>query len=447
MRYLPHTPDDIQSMLDTVGVKDIDSLFTNVPDDVKLKEPLNLPDALSEWELNALMDRLSRDTAPTADWKLFLGAGCYDHYVPSAVSFLLSRSEFVTAYTPYQPEVSQGTLQGIYEYQTLVCRLLGMEVANGSMYDGASALAEALLMAMRITKKNRVAVSAAIHPLYRSVAKTYLTPAGFGMVELPYGPDGRTDLSALAGCEDIAAVAVQSPNFFGCIEDIAGVSEYTHGRGCLTVAAFTEPLAYGLLKSPGAQGADIVCGEGRSMGLPMSLGGSSLGMFASKMEHVRRMPGRIVGKTADREGRRGFVVTLATREQHIRRERATSNICTNQSLCALGAAMYMSSLGKTGIRELAKINHDKAEYLKSRLGAEGFGARFDSPTFNEFVVEFPGGFDEVYDHLLDTGIVAGLPLGTFYPELGNCCLMCATETRTKDDIDTLVEEIATCMKR
>ncbi len=441
MRYLPHTKEDISAMLKAVGVDGLDGLFSTVPEDCLKRGPLNLPDPLTEWELNLHMASLADSMATMPEYKIFVGAGSYEHFIPSSVLALLGRSEFVTAYTPYQPEMSQGTLQGIFEYQTLACHLLGMEVANASMYDGASALAEALLMAVRTTKKRKVAISTLIHPHYREVVRTYLRPTGYEVVELPYLEDGKTDLSALDGMTELAGIAVQSPNFFGCIEDLDAVHERALESEAMFISSFTETLAYGLLKNPGSCGADIVCGEGQSLGLPQSFGGPSLGIFATKMKYVRRMPGRLVGKTVDRNGRRGFVLTLATREQHIRREKATSNICTNQGLCALGAAMYMASLGKKGIRELARLNYDKAEYLKDQLRKAGFRIKFDSPTFNEFVVESPGRLEPTYNKLLEEKIVAGLPLAPFYPELANHYLMCVTETKTKEDMDTLVRGI------
>jgi len=438
MRYLPHTEEDISTMLKVVGVDSLDGLFSAIPERCRKRGSLNLPDPLTEWELDVHMASLADAMAAMPEHKLFVGAGSYEHYIPSSVSSLLGRSEFVTSYTPYQPEVSQGTLQGIFEYQTLICRFLGMEVANASMYDGASALAEGLLMAARITKKRKVALSVLVHPHYREVVKTYLRPTGYGVVELPYLENGKTDLSVLDGVTELAAIAVQSPNFFGCIEDLASVHERALESEAMFIASFTEAIAYGLLKSPGSCGADIVCGEGQSLGIPQSFGGPSLGVFATKMKHVRSMPGRLVGKTVDKTGKRGFVLTLATREQHIRREKATSNICTNQGLCALGAAMYMASLGKNGIRELSRLNYDKTEYLKGQLRKAGFKIRFDSPTFNEFVVESPGSFELTYNKLLEERIVAGLPLAPYFPELTNHYLMCVTETKTKRDMDTVV---------
>jgi glycine dehydrogenase subunit 1 len=441
MRYLPHTQEEIAYMLEAVGVKSLDGLYPTVPEDCRRKQDLDLPEPLTEWELTDLAHSLSATMAVSPEYKVFLGAGSYEHRIPAAVSYLLGRSEFATSYTPYQPEMSQGTLQAIYEYQTLVARLLGMEVANASLYDGASALAEALLMAIRIKKRNKIALSRLIHPLYRRVVQTYLEPTGLEIVELACREDGRTDLSSLDGMEDLAAVAVQSPNFFGCVEDLKAVGEEARRQEALFVSSFTEALAYGLLEAPGRLGADIVCGEGQSLGIPRSFGGPGLGMFATKMDYVRSIPGRLVGQGKDAEGNRGFVLTLATREQHIRREKATSNICTNQSLCALAAAMYMATLGGTGMRELASLNRDKAEYLKRALEKEGFRLAFGSPTFNEFVVEGTPAFAETYDRLVDRRIVAGLPLAPYYPELPNHYLLCVTETKSREDLDELVREM------
>jgi glycine dehydrogenase subunit 1 len=442
MRYLPHTEQDINAMLKVIGVDSLEGLFATIPKDCRREEELNLPEPLTEWELNKHMDGLAAGMAVSPEYKVFMGAGSYEHYIPETVRQLILRSEFFTAYTPYQPEISQGTLQAIYEYQTLVTRLLGMDVANASMYDGASGLAEALLMSIRISKRKKVAVSTAIHPLYREVVKTYLAPTGYEIVELPYLADGRTDLSGITNPEELAGVAVQSPNFFGCVEDLKTLGEKIHtDPKTLFVVAFSEPLAYGMLKSPGSLGADVACGEGQSFGIPRSFGGPGLGMFAATKKCLRSMPGRLIGQTVDRDGKRGFVLTLATREQHIRREKATSNICSNQGLCATMSAMYMASIGGTGIRKLARLNHDKARYLKTGLAQAGFELPFASPTFNEFVVKFPDGFDETYRKLFDKKIVAGVPLETWYPELADCYLMCATETLSKEDLDELVKEV------
>ncbi len=442
MRYLPHTSEEIAAMLQVVGADNLDDLFKAIPDDCRRKDDLSLPEALTEWDLNNHMSALAATVAVSPEYKVFMGAGSYCHYIPASISYLLGRSEFSTAYTPYQPEISQGTLQAIYEYQTLVTRLLGMEVANASMYDGASALAEAMLMAIRITRRKKVAVSSVIHPLYRRVLQTYLAPTEYEVVEIPYLANGRTDLSQLKNLEDLAAVAIQSPNFWGCIEDLKTIGEQVHSDPkTLLVVSFTEPLAFGLLKNPGSLGADIACGEGQSLGIPPSFGGPGLGMFAARKQYVRNMPGRLIGQTVDKDGRRAFVLTLATREQHIRREKATSNICSNQGLCATTAAMYMAALGGTGIRELARQNHDRAEYLKSELKKAGFTISFDCPTFNEFVVEFPADFKMTHERLLEKKIVAGLSLAPYYPEFANHYLLCATETSSKEDMDTLVKEV------
>ncbi len=442
MRYLPHTDEDIAEMLKAVGKESLDALFSTIPEACRRRTDLELPEALTEWELNDIMGSLAGSMAVFSEYKIFLGAGSYEHFIPAALTYLLERSEFSTAYTPYQPEISQGTLQAVFEYQTLVAALLGMDIANASLYDGASALAEALLMAARVSRRQKVALSSLINPLYRRVVRTYLEPAGFEILELPYAADGRTDLNRLGNLDDLAAIAVQSPNIFGCIEDLAAIGNLTRGTKTLFIASFTEPLAYGLYKSPGSQGADIACGEGQSFGIPQSYGGPGLGMFACLKPYLRSMPGRLVGQTTDREGKRGFVLTLATREQHIRREKATSNICTNSSLCAINSAMYMGSLGGTGLRELAKLNYDKTEYLKKALNRAGFKTPFASPTFNEFVVEFPAGFETTYQRLLDRRIVAGLPLARYYPELPNCYLLCVTETKTREDLDTLVDRLS-----
>ncbi|MCP4754847.1 MAG: aminomethyl-transferring glycine dehydrogenase subunit GcvPA [Proteobacteria bacterium] len=441
MRYLPHTDQDVSSMLSAIGKNSLESLFSTVPRDCRLEEGLKLPEPLTEWELNDHMESLADAVGCAGKSRVFMGAGSYRHYIPESVRYLLGRSEFSTAYTPYQPEISQGTLQGIFEYQTLVARLLDMDVANASLYDGASALAEALLMAVRVTKRKKVAVSELINPLYLRVVDTYFSPTEFEMVRIPHLDNGRTDLEKIGPLDELAAVAVQSPNFMGIVEDLKMVGEKTEKEKTLFVCCFSEALSYGLLKAPGHYGTDIVCGEGQSFGIPQSFGGPGLGMFASRQKYVRSVPGRLVGQTTDLDGQRGFVLTLATREQHIRREKATSNICSNQGLCAMAAAMYMASVGGTGLRELARLNFDKTEYLKRELKQAGFKLPFDSPTFNEFVVEFPDGFETVWRDLLEKGIVAGLPLGKYYPEMEGRYLMCVTETLSKDDLDFLVGEV------
>ena len=443
MRYLPHTQEDIEQMLQVTGAADLDALFASIPEDCRRTDEMKLPEPLTEWELNGHMDCMAASMGTPPFYKVFMGAGSYHHHIPEITRQLLLRSEYFTAYTPYQPEISQGTLQTIYEYQSLVCRLLGMDVANASMYDGASGLAEALLMTIRASRRKKVAISRAVHPLYRRVVDTYFAPTGFEVVELPVGADGRTDLSGLGDLGELAGVAVQSPNFFGCIEDLEAAGTTIHAdKKTLFVVAFSEPLAYGLLKSPGACGADIACGEGQSFGIPQSFGGPGLGMFAARQKYVRTMPGRLIGKTTDKDGKTGFVLTLATREQHIRREKATSNICSNQGLCATASTMYMAALGGTGIRALARLNRDRAEYLKASLADAGYASPFGAPTFNEFVVRFPDGFADTWQALLKKKIVAGLPLAPYYPELADCWLMCVTETTPKSVIDALVKEVA-----
>jgi glycine dehydrogenase subunit 1 len=441
MRYLPHTPDEIDAMLKVVGAESLDSLFSTIPQDCRRHTDMDLPEPMTEWELMDRLNRMAETMGTRPEYTVYIGAGSYQHYIPSTVTYLQQRSEFSTSYTPYQPEMSQGTLQALYEYQTLVARLLGMEAANASLYDGASALAEALLMAIRITGRRKVAISTLIHPSYRRVVRTYLEPTDYEIVELPRLKNGLTDPSSVSDIEDLAAVAIQSPNFFGCIEEIRDFAEKAHNTSALLVTSFTEALAYGLLKSPGSLGADIVCGEGQSLGIPCSFGGPGLGIFAGKMEHVRNMPGRLVGQTTDIEGKRGFVLTLATREQHIRREKATSNICTNNSLCAITAAMYLASVGGSGMHQLAMLNHDKSEYLKRALRKAGFKVPFESPTFNEFVIVSKAGLEKSYERLLEKKIVAGLPLSPFYPEMAGHYLFCVTEMISREEMDILIGEI------
>lgn len=442
MRYLPHTEEEIAEMLAVIGQQSLADLFAHIPADTRFQGELDIPGPLSEWDLTTHLEAFGRSMFTGSSRAVLIGAGSYDHYIPEIVRSLSGRSEFLTAYTPYQPEMAQGTLQGIFEFQTLTARLLGTEVANASMYDGASALAEALLMALRIGKKKRtVAISSAIHPHYREVVQTYLEPGPFEIVELSLGDDGRTDLSALSAIDDLAGVAIQSPNFFGIIEDHQQGADFVHGLGALYIACFSEPLTFGLFKNPGSAGADIVCGEGQSFGMKQSFGGSGLGMFGCKQEFVRNMPGRVVGQTVDKDGKRGFVLTLSTREQHIRREKATSNICSNQGLCAMTAAIFMATLGHTGMRQLARLNYDKAAYLRKGLLAAGAKPLFSGPVFNEFAVVFEKDFTPVRQRLLDQGIAAGLSLEPYFPDLGNAFLFCATETVSRALIDELLEEV------
>ena len=433
-RYIPHTEEDIRKMLDTIGVKKVEDLFETIPKECWLSKPLNLPEPLSEPDLIHHFQKLQIPMMGS-----FLGAGAYHHFIPSVVSSLVSRSEFNTAYTPYQPEISQGTLQGIFEYQTLMCQLTGMEVSNASLYDGASSLAEAVLMAYRINKKKKVLLSEAIHPEYRKVIQTYVDPDQQEIILIPYKSDeGRTNEKILFDLlkEDVSAVVIQNPNFFGVIEDLQSIGERVHNIGGLIIVGFSEPIAYGILQSPGAMGADIVAGEGQSLGIPISFGGPYLGIFTTQDRFVRNMPGRLVGETIDLEGKRGFVLTLATREQHIRRERATSNICTNEGLCALMATVFLSCLGKEGLRELALMNLSKAEYAKKVISRVlGCKLNFTGPTFNEFVLEVKGEPEKVLEKLKKENILGGLPMGKFYPELDHHLLVTVTEMNQREEID------------
>ena len=437
-RYIPHTDSDVREMLQAIGVKELEDLFQAIPRPYRLKELLKLPQPLSEVDLLRHLRSFQSPVFSDKPWTLFLGAGAYPHFIPAVVPALISRSEFYTAYTPYQPEISQGTLQAIFEYQTLMCQLTGLEVSNASMYDGASSLAEAVLMAQRITKRRKILLSQAIHPEYRRVIETYSNPDP-QIVTIPYDrKTGQTDGKALSDLIDgeVGGVVLQSPNFFGVIEDLRPVAEKVHLSGGLLVAGFSEAVAYGMLASPGELGADIVAGEGQSLGIPVSFGGPYLGVFTTRDKFVRQMPGRLVGETVDLEGKRGFVLTLATREQHIRREKATSNICTNEGLCALMATVFLSTLGKEGFRELARMNLSKAEYAKKMVSqVRGCRIAFSSPTFNEFVLEVPGDPEKVLGALKAERIIGGLPLAKDYPEQGRHLLVTVTEMITKEEIE------------
>jgi len=441
MRYIPHTAEDISQMLERIGVPSLEALFAEVPDSVRLKRPLDLPEPLSEVELLRELKALGQKNATPETHSCFLGGGAYHHFSPSAIDMLISRSEFYTAYTPYQPEISQGTLQAIFEFQSLVCQLTGMDAANASMYDGASACAEAVLMAVRLTRRKKVLLSRALNPRYRATVATYCRYLGMELVEVACGADGRTDLGDLTAKLDdaTAAVVVGYPNYFGVVEDVETLAEKAHASGARLVTAVAEAIALGLLKSPGELGADIVAGDGQSFGLPLAFGGPYVGFFAVRQKDVRGMPGRLVGQTTDLEGQRGFVLTLATREQHIRREKATSNICSNQGLCALVTTIFMSLLGKQGLRQLAEQNFAKAAYAREQLAAiDGFSTVFNAPSFNEFVVRSKEPVAEVLERLEKAGILGGIPLGEDYPELKDCFLVCVTEQNPRAEIDALV---------
>jgi glycine dehydrogenase subunit 1 len=441
-RYLPQTDQDKREMMEALGISSVDELFADIPEEVRFKGSLNIPEALSEPELVRYFQGLSSKNANFSTHVNFLGAGVYQHYIPSVVNHMLLRGEFFTAYTPYQPEISQGELQAIFEFQTMVCELTGMEVANSSMYDGATSLAEAAMMAAGHTGKKKVVVSRAVHPEARSVLKTYAYGQGVELIEAGFTGDGVTDLAELEALvdEQTAAVIVQYPNFFGGVEDLAAVEPIAHGKGALLVVS-ANPLSLGVLEAPGKLGADIVTGDMQPFGIPASFGGPHCGYFATTSKLMRKMPGRIVGQTKDENGKRGFVLTLQAREQHIRREKATSNICSNQALLALAASITLTALGKQGVQEMAMMNLQKAHYAKQALQAKGFRITFGAPMFNEFAVELSKPVAEVNKALLAKGILGGYDLGLAYPELAGHMLLAVTELRTKDEIDTLAQEL------
>ena len=439
MRYIPNSREEREEMLADIGLSNAGELFRSIPDDVRLNRRLEVTDPLAEPEvINAMESMAARNTASSKP--SFLGGGVYSHYSPTIVDHLIQRSEFFTSYTPYQPEVSQGTLQYIFEFQTLICQLTGMDVANASMYDGSTSMAEAYVMAQRVTRRDKIVVAKSVHPEYREVARTYTQHGDAEIVEVDFDPEsGRlADLSALD--DKTAALVVQSPNFFGCIEDLKTLADQAHAVGALFIVVVTEAISFGLLRSPGSCGADIVVGEGQSFGIPMSFGGPHVGLFATSEKYVRNMPGRLAGVAYDKDGNRGFVLTLATREQHIRREKATSNICTNQGLIALAATIYMEAMGKTGLQEVAAQNAQKAAYAAKQIaGVSGFEIAFTAPTFNEFVVRGPRRAEEVLSKLrTENGIIGGLALSKYYSDRPNDFLVCVTETMTKENIDALV---------
>ncbi len=445
MRYIPHTDQDIAAMLAALGVESVDDLFAHLPEELRARAAIDLPPGMSESQVRERLTALARANQVGPDTVTFLGGGAYPHFIPVVVDHIIQRAEFATAYTPYQPEVSQGTLQSIFEFQSLVATLLGLEVANASMYDGASATAEAVLMAKRILpQRPTVLVARSLHPQYRRVIQTYLDGlSGVRVVELPWGGDGRIDLTALDRHLDntVSCVVIGYPNFFGVIEDVTRVSAAAHQANALAVTATTEAVALGLLKSPGALGVDIAVAEGQSLGIPVSYGGPGLGLFACRERFLRNMPGRLVGETVDHEGRRGFVLTLATREQHIRRERATSNICTNHGLCALAATVFLCLMGKQGLRELAERNARKSHYTRDLLlQTHSCRERFAAPFFNEFVVEVPNA-RAGWRRLKEQNFVAGLVLEDWYPELKDCLLLCVTELHTRAEIERLAGEL------
>lgn len=438
MRYIPNSAADRRQMLAEAGLESVDHLFSGIPEKLKLRRLLDIPKALTEPELIEYFHaRAAKNSATSPP---FIGAGIYNHYLPIIIDALISRSEFYTAYTPYQAEIAQGTLQAIFEFQTYISQLTGMDVANASLYDGSTGLAEAVLMAHRIAKKDRFLIAKTVHPEYRAVVQTYAKNLGIAIELFEYTPEGRVDsakLEARLRQSGTAAVVVQSPNFFGTIEKTHDISELAHRHGALSIVNICEALSLGLLKPPGEDNAekrtaDIVVGEAQSFGVPQSFGGPHLGFLATREQFVRQMPGRLVGMGKDYAGRRGFVLTLSTREQHIRREKATSNICTNQSLCALMATIYLATVGPKGLREISEQNVAKTGYAVAQVQKKtNRRVLFPAPRFNEFVIEFDGERPP-----------AGLSLSRFYPELGNAVLLCVTETASREQVDAMVKGFA-----
>jgi len=433
--YLPNTPEEIQAMLAEIGVKSIDDLFAEIPQELRLKQPLNLPEGLSEPDVIKKVSDLANQNISLEETTCFLGGGAYDHFIPAAIKHLLLRGDFFTAYTPYQAEISQGTLQTIYEYQSLISSLTGMDQSNASMYEGATALAEAVHMALTHTGRNKVFLSQTVHPEYRRVTKYFVETLGAHVEEIPF-EEGLVDLQKIEDLcdESTAAVVMQYPNFFGGIEDIDTAAAFAKAKGALTIVS-TNPLSLGFLTPPGELGADIVTGEGQPLGIPLSFGGPYLGFLSAKEPLLRKMPGRISGCANDSKSRRGFVLTLQAREQHIRREKAGSNICSNQALMALNATIYLSLLGKTGIKEVARQCFQKAHYLKNEIGRiSQVTSPFSVPFFNEFVVQIPNA-KKVLNHLAKNGILGGILLEEWFPELKNHVMIAVTEKRSLEEMD------------
>jgi glycine dehydrogenase subunit 1 len=443
MRYISNTPAQQRDMLAAIGAASVEDLLAGIPAKARLSRPLNVPAAMAEPDLVRHLRTLGAENADADAFACFLGAGSYDHAVPSPINHLISRGEFLTAYTPYQPEASQGTLRSIFEYQTMMAELTGMDVANASLYDGASSLAEAVLMAHAATGRDGILLSQGVNPLYRQVVATYAEGPGLRLKRVPVG-DGTTDLEWLAKAvsDRTAALVVQYPNFFGCLEDVRAAADIAHAAGALLVVV-ADPVNLGVLTPPGNLGADIVVGEGQGLGVPMSFGGPGLGVLAARQELVRRMPGRLVGATVDRDGRRGFVLTLQTREQHIRREKATSNICTNVALCALAATIYVAIMGKQGLRRVGELSTAKAHYAAAELAkVPGVRLRFAAPFFKEFTLELPKAPERVVKRLLRDHVLAGVPLKTFDRAYKNCLLVAVTEKRTRGEIDAFAAALA-----
>lgn len=446
MRYLPKSEEERKSMLASIGADSIDELFSNIPERLRLRSALSVPGPYSEAEIiRFFKDRAGENSV---GYTSFLGAGVYNHLRSVVTDTIIQRGEFLTSYTPYQAEISQGTLQAIFEFQTLICQLTGQEVANASMWDGSTATAEAVMMAERITRRHRVLVARSLHPEYRDVLGTYTRHSGLMVEEIPFDVAGTVDQKALTSKirDDLAAVVVQSPNFFGAIENVSALAEAAHSAGALFIAVVTEGISLGIVRPPAD--ADIVALEGQSFGLPPSYGGPFLGVIATREKFVRQMPGRLAGQAFDAQGRRGFVLTLAAREQHIRREKATSNICTNQALCALAATAHLSLLGKEGLREMAAQNLAKAHFALGELQKiPGVRGAFGAPIFNEFTVVIPQPLESVNRRLLDDRIIGPLPLDIFYPELKGHALVCVTEATSRMEIERLASSVQGALRQ
>jgi glycine dehydrogenase subunit 1 len=443
VRYIPSSQEDVRKMLADIGINSIEDLFTSIPSMFQYRGDFSFPKALSEQELSQHLWDLSSRNKNMYEYASFLGGGSYNHYVPALVDALISRGEFLTSYTPYQPEISQGTLQAIFEFQTFICQITGLDIANASMYDGASSAAEAVLMARRIKPdRNKILVSAAVHPNYRRVIRTYTANLPVDIVEIPYDDSGRTDADALRARLDnnTTCVVLQSPNYFGVVEEQEKLFAEAKSKGAMAISVIAEAVSLGILKSPGECGADLAAGESQSLGLHPGYGGPYAGFLATKQAYMRNIPGRLVGMARDVQGRRGFVLTLAAREQHIRREKATSNICTNQGLCALAVTVYMSFIGGEGFRNLALRNLQMANYARQMLGKSA-KLRFNGPIFNEFVIDLKEDAEKTVERLAEKKIFAGIPLGRYYPELNNSLLVCATEMNHKDQIISLAYEL------
>ncbi|RXH57634.1 aminomethyl-transferring glycine dehydrogenase subunit GcvPA [Granulicella sibirica] len=440
MRYLPKSPTDREEMLAEIGVSSIDDLFATIPEEYQLKRDLDIPRQHAESEI---IDRFRGYAESNATgYSSFLGAGVYRHYKPVIIDSLVQRGEFLTSYTPYQPEIAQGTLQAMFEFQTMICELTGMEIANASMYDGSTGAAEAIMMAVRVTGRNAAVIARTVHPEYREVIATYAQHQQIPLTEISYATTGRVDLAALdaAITDDTACVLIQSPNFFGTIEDVAAIAEIAHAKGALLIVSIAEAVSLGIVRPPAE--ADIISLEAQSYGVSIGYGGPYCGVIACKEKFLRQMPGRLIGETKDVNGKRGFVLTLSTREQHIRREKATSNICTNQALVALMTTIFLTVYGKEGMKELAEHNLAKAAYLKSVLGAEGKVLFEGAPRFHEFVLDLGASADEINTGLLKEKIIGGLPLAKWYPELGpNASLWCATELTTRVQMDAAAKAV------